>query len=49
MTKQEALHQGYKLMTLLNELMEKHDITKHDIADYAFKIDLLNKVEENVE
>ena len=45
MTKQEALHQGYELMTLLNELMTKHDITVYDIADYAFKIDLLNKVE----
>jgi hypothetical protein len=45
MTKQEALHQSYELMSLLNDLMKKHDITVYDIADYAFKIDLLNRVE----
>jgi hypothetical protein len=46
MTKQDALKQGFELMTLLNHLMEEHDITTYDIAEYAFNIELLNKVKE---
>jgi hypothetical protein len=45
MTRQDALKQGYELMSLLNKLMEEHNITKTDIADYAFNLEILNKVE----
>jgi hypothetical protein len=49
MTRQQALEQGHALILQLRQFMKEHNITSKDIADYRFKVELLQRIGESVD